>query len=268
MNADHITLMTASDVAGLCHDFSTHYKVPHFLHTRMYFDGSRFALTNNPEWYQYFIENHLFNYSRLDKHPSCYRSGYFLWDAWNKGTLYDYLKEFEAGFDYGHGFSIIRRHHEWVDKFDFATYLHHRFMNQFYINNLSLFNQFVDAYCKEAKNIFLIAEKKREILPYTPKAHYDKEYKDTFLPRNILSALNLDNDTNNVKLTKRELECAYWLVNGKTISEIGMLLEISPKTVEKFFDSIKKKFNAYTLFQLGMKISTAGLTILLSDNLA
>lgn len=56
-------------------------------------------------------------------------------------------------------------------------------------------------------------------------------------------------------ITDRELECIHWLTLGKTVPEIGIILGISTRTVEKFIASLKLKFNCNTLFQLGNKVN-------------
>ncbi len=56
------------------------------------------------------------------------------------------------------------------------------------------------------------------------------------------------------RLTRRELDCAYWFSQGKSIPEMAMILSISPRTVEKYVNHLKAKLNAYSPFQLGLLI--------------
>ncbi len=56
------------------------------------------------------------------------------------------------------------------------------------------------------------------------------------------------------KLSKRETECAYYLIRGMTYKEIGRVLDISPRTVECHIDSMKIKLNCYKRSQLVSKI--------------
>ena len=43
------------------------------------------------------------------------------------------------------------------------------------------------------------------------------------------------------RLTKREKQVLFWIVEGKTNGDIGKILEISPRTVEKHCESIFRK---------------------------
>lgn len=51
---------------------------------------------------------------------------------------------------------------------------------------------------------------------------------------------------NKIKLTKREAECLSLILRGKTAKEIGNLLNISGRTIEHYFSSLKEKFNCST----------------------
>lgn len=44
-------------------------------------------------------------------------------------------------------------------------------------------------------------------------------------------------------LTKRQIDCLYYLVKGMTIKKIANTLNLSPKTVEHYLDAVKVKLN-------------------------
>lgn len=47
----------------------------------------------------------------------------------------------------------------------------------------------------------------------------------------------------NLQFTVRESECLFLLIRGKTAKEIGLFLNISPRTVESYIENIKIKCN-------------------------
>lgn len=57
----------------------------------------------------------------------------------------------------------------------------------------------------------------------------------------ILSAWTKDGESQREQLTPRELEVLSCVVDGKTNREIGVDLDISPKTVEKHLESVYSK---------------------------
>lgn len=65
--------------------------------------------------------------------------------------------------------------------------------------------------------------------------------------------------TNHINLSKQQTECLYWLTKGMTLKKIAQLMKLSPRTVEAYFDVIKKKLNCYTrsdLIEVALKIPT------------
>jgi DNA-binding CsgD family transcriptional regulator len=56
-------------------------------------------------------------------------------------------------------------------------------------------------------------------------------------------------------LTITEKACIEWLLKGKTVPEIALILNKSRRTVEKQIAAIKAKLDSVTLFQLGCKVS-------------
>lgn len=55
------------------------------------------------------------------------------------------------------------------------------------------------------------------------------------------------------KLSVRHKECLKWLIRGKSSVDIGLILGISKRTVEKHIATLKEKLGCYTLFQVGLK---------------
>lgn len=53
----------------------------------------------------------------------------------------------------------------------------------------------------------------------------------------------LNGKSQSSQLTKRQLECIYYLMNGLTLKEIAHQLKISPRTVEHHIEVIKNKLH-------------------------
>lgn len=53
-----------------------------------------------------------------------------------------------------------------------------------------------------------------------------------------------------IMLSKSQAWCLFYLLRGKTCKEIGKILMLSPRTVEKYVESIKEKFECSTKSQL------------------
>jgi DNA-binding CsgD family transcriptional regulator len=60
-------------------------------------------------------------------------------------------------------------------------------------------------------------------------------------------------------LTKRELECLFLMLEGKTAKEIAIILKISYRTVETYLEKIKIKLNCQHKHELRDKLLPIGL---------
>jgi len=61
-----------------------------------------------------------------------------------------------------------------------------------------------------------------------------------------------------VYLTKKEVECLYWLAMGKSSSEISMILGNSERTIESHLAKCKAKMNCYKATTLVLKARDLG----------
>ena len=54
----------------------------------------------------------------------------------------------------------------------------------------------------------------------------------------------------DIYFTRREADCMGWLLKGKTIRGVGIVLNISPRTVEYYIKNMKKKIGCRTKSEL------------------
>jgi DNA-binding CsgD family transcriptional regulator len=55
-------------------------------------------------------------------------------------------------------------------------------------------------------------------------------------------------------LSNRQRQCAEYLLQGLTAKEISQLLNLSQRTVEHYFDNLRKRLNCKNKSQLIMKL--------------
>ena len=67
-----------------------------------------------------------------------------------------------------------------------------------------------------------------------------------------------ENYTAKIKLTKRQSECLFFLLRGKTAKESAKILKICHRTVENYIDQLKLKFNCQTKSELISKALDQG----------
>lgn len=85
-----------------------------------------------------------------------------------------------------------------------------------------------------------------------------------FLQKNNLHAKVIDL-MHQYNLTKRELECLYYLNLGYTIKIIANKMNLSPRTIESYLENIKYKLNVRYKLDLMEFVRSQGLDVLLAN---
>lgn len=68
--------------------------------------------------------------------------------------------------------------------------------------------------------------------------------------KKCINSYQLKTDINPFKLTDKQSECLFYLLRGKGIKEIALILKRSPRTIEDHINLLKNKFNCFTRSQL------------------
>ena len=58
------------------------------------------------------------------------------------------------------------------------------------------------------------------------------------------------------RLTPREIECLYWVIQGKTATEVGIMLGITTNTARWYLKSIREKLDCHNMAQAAIKFTT------------
>ncbi|MCF6776545.1 helix-turn-helix transcriptional regulator [Thiotrichales bacterium 19X7-9] len=99
-------------------------------------------------------------------------------------------------------------------------------------------------------NTMLCAIKNKDNQSFGMSVNLAHIHKSLFLDY-IQSVSDIDQ---SIDLSPREMECVHWLVEGKSSSEIAVILGITKKTVEWHIANIKQKFGCYKLSKLSFLI--------------
>ncbi len=222
--------------------------IENFFYHRIYSDGFMIHLSTDVVWGEFFL-NKLFSldYDEADINNHLYiENSISLWEmnahnqVWQDGKL---------NFNVGNGISLLSEKnpkYKEISCFYGSRYNHE--LNDFYLSNLDILQNFVMFFKDQASNLIYEFEQKRILLPKKYRLAPSKQESVAVDKRNeFLSFIKPKKFfIEEQYITEKEAECLYWLSEGKTSDEIGIILDRSNRTVEKHIEHIKEKLNCYT----------------------
>ena len=170
------------------------------------------------EWYRNgFYKNSLFeNKDELNQ-----SSAYYLWDSAPHTPESLIVKEHnQKQHNIFHGLTIVKKHTDYVDFFNFSSQAFNRRINNFYVTQKHLFDDFMNQFYECLKQEIRLIDQHRHLLLPTPQCN----------------SLNT--------LSSRQIDCALLLLEGYSSKEIGKQLSLSYRTIDEYTDALKKKFKA------------------------
>lgn len=240
-----------------------------FFFIRMYPDGQFVDLTSDPNWAEFFFKklyNQAYNPNAINNHflPA---NGVSLSvlnphnEVWKDGKEY---------FNVGNGIILTKQFQDYHESYYFYADKDNHIINEFYLNNLDLLYRFIDYFKENARefiskgeaNKFYTPEKyltlKSEPLLETPECLAVKQIMHTFQEANP--------QVNPMQsLSKKEIQCLYYLVQGKSAAEIATILCRSKRTVEQHIENAKHKLNCHKISQLAYLLGKMDIERLLSS---
>jgi len=242
LSSSHPALTLTPALTEYCGQFLKKHNLNYFQVIRVNQDGSTVLLTNRANFTQYCIEyamqhNVPLIYSCVKKEildPSSY---YFLWEPNLPARPVAMVRN---EFDVTNGLTFVERHatHYYMIAFA-ASHTNHGVLD-FYLNNIELLKNFVSQFTDQQRGLMQALESKPLILP---KSLQDENLEDMLLQRSSHSRKRIPIvfRGRSSYVTLKEYECLKQLPRGLSTKEIGRVLNISPRTVEQYFERVKTR---------------------------
>lgn len=215
---------------------------------RNYDTGHQILLSNNSNWVEdYYHENLPGNF--LSGHPKQYTQKYLIIPNESSLPVHKISRE---RYNEGNTFCLIHRYEKFTEFFFFAGHVNNISLPNFFINNVDLFQTFTTYFKSAAEDLITRGDEFRILLPTAhhtallpdiAKLNYDA---DSIL--DILKEMKIKHfkfSDNTFKLTEREIDCIAAYQQELTAKEIAKMLNLSFRTVEKYFDAINKKLDMF-----------------------
>ena len=236
----------------LCIPLLGYFKEFSVGYTRQYHDGRLIILETQIEWLNLKLNCYLHDEVLVQnlQNAQRHREKEYVYILTGAPTNLIHTQLFN--FDIWNGISLHYSTQEFDEAFHFGTTRNNLELINLYVNEKNLFNHLV-FYIREH-----FAELKIQQAPLievginnqqTPPTHMTQMDKNSdginienFLKGAPIKKYYLQNY--NFYLTKREIDCIYYLRKGFTVKHIAKALNISPRTVEYYINEVKIKVGA------------------------
>ncbi len=247
LKENHPFLSSSIDITEICKPFLLQFGISNFLYTKLFRNGSCIWLTNRADWLSHYCRMEYYQISTFEQNINQYQSGTYLWYGIHNKVLEDALKNFNIA----NGITIIEKSSNYCEFYHFSTNPSNLTIVSFYINNHDILRRFIFYFKDKAHKLLTNIEVKSKIILPMPATinnltpfNNSKDSQDQANKNFINIPCNkyyLGENYRFAVLTKREVECIEWLSKGKSAEEIGMILNISRRTVINHIENIKSK---------------------------
>lgn len=260
---NHIAITANKEMAQICKPLIELVGITHFDWLRTYKDGSRTRLSTHPEWVKHYFNQAYYQYARCEKHPNLYRSGFAIWDFWEKNhnPYWKIYQDMSTNFNRSHGISILHVQEDYLDNYVLTTSTDNSAINLLYLNNMEPIQKFIIYFKNKASKLIALAEQNRISCISDPKHFLNVDNSGLEVTSKLkkfyemIAVKKLTIGGQDISLSKRETQCVFSLLEGNTTKEIAKQLDLSPRTVESYFKNIKVKTNTNSLKEVIKKFS-------------
>jgi hypothetical protein len=254
LSKKHPIFTTVKEVVEICKPLTASLNTSYFNFVRRYLDGSEICLTTAPEWTEYFYLNKLYKHVLVDRlvqpTPQKEKIKIIPWTHFTDSPVRLAQSE-QCGV--GIGISFIVNHVDYIDYFHFGTKNEFEEMKELYPMHAERLINFIYFFYEKANRLLkdphLVTN--RLFLPDRRSLQDSRSlmHSSNFNIKRFLQDVNVKKIKigtlcgEEVFLTRREAECCYWAMRGKTATKIGEDLFISKRTVESRLNNIRMKLN-------------------------
>lgn len=242
----HFALTTSPTVSKIITPLTKLFYIKHFRYLKLYNNGSRIILSNNPDCTRFLYE--LGHYKKMwfdGEYPEQLTEGWHILEVMRtincEGEVTPFEKEINKLLGVFHGITYIEKSVGYYEIYTFDT----NHADIYSIDN-KLLKQFIVYFKEQARKLIeqgeqekIIIRLKQPLLEPDPYSHREKF--SSFLEQTRVNRYYLGGKYRDVFLTAKEAQCAYWLIQGKSAEEIAMIESTSAKTTLFHLENIRRK---------------------------
>lgn len=244
LNSDHYFFTSWQQVDQLVRPLQLHFGITSFIYQKNYADGREIRLSNQPVWLAHFFEAQLYTGSVFETDPKHYQKMRIVWAGLPKehNTILARAREFQID----HGITFVEPVADGCEFFFLGTRPERHDVMPRYLTHLDLIEQFLAYFRERAAPLMAEATRNAIMLPGRPTL-LPEQWTTPLLDRPAFQAMV---NPLQAALSPREQECLALLLKGYTVKMIAQTLQLSPRTIETYLESLKLKTNAHTKGEL------------------
>lgn len=235
-------LKLSNDTKELCESHLKQLKLDHFNYIHKDHCGKVTYLCNNVNWIKHYLKKSYPQIGAFEQKVELSQQKYILWNGLDhKDPILIDSKEI-LGVEFG--ITLIKHEQDGFGFYNLGSKSSDSSIINHYVNNLDKYENFIlefqkkaDAIIDSAKKLKLCANPNRQLHAYKNQGY----------------------QFGNLYLTTKEVQCIRYLILGKTAEEIGIILNLSKRTVETHTLNIKRKMNCFNQFRLGYLLGQMGI---------
>lgn len=236
-NITYLSKKYTSKITKLIQPLNQH-GITYFVMQKVTANGHWSFICNHPLVIEYSADAQLYKSDPTLVDPEHYESGIqYLNTHQDKNFQEKFIIDIEDKFRLANPLAIVDKNSSDCEFFFFVSSYENKKIINTYISKINLLRRFINYIKQEQSYLFQEAENYKVDLKTIKKdAYFNQEKK-----LEIVSFCE-DKYSFSAILSKREKECVFYFLNGKTAKETAIKLGISYRTVEDYFIKIKKKF--------------------------
>lgn len=227
-----------------------------FFFARMYPDGHFVDLTTNAVYSEFFFKKFYAQTYSLET----ITSHMLIEPGVSLSELNPHMQNWQDNrhyFNIGNAITLSRNYENYYENYHFFADKDNYAINQFYLNHIDFLYQFVDYFKQKASPLILKGESSKFVTPekyLAQKPSLVSENSKDFAVQRIMKILQNNNmpiaKIEAHRLSKTELMCLSYLIQGKSAEEISIILSRSKRTIERHIENSKQKLNCHKISQL------------------
>lgn len=257
---NHPMMLHHQAIKDICNPLNA-LNITTFSHVRVNNDQSFSCLVTDPDFAKNYMNKKHYNADVHADKNHCHLLNCLMWDNIEaKGATAEMLQD-AADFQFNSIFTIVQKQDDnQVDYYHFGTHLKNRAMNQLYVNQFDLLEQFIQHFNESVKRAPQIAAAYDITVELDQKSFIFTEQdrvlfqaliiqREKFLNALSVQAFNMQIAAHPQScqlpyFTPGELKTIPMLLEGFTAKEIAKIQGVSYRTVEEYVATLKKKLQA------------------------